>query len=565
MKEIIQLIQIKKYRKFFLWGASISLLTAAAAIYELHSTYILEVERAKIQSDNLSQVLEEQMFAIITRFDLTLSETVRTIEHQTGRRELDLIKFRKTLEARQKDIPEAQTFFIVDKNGYDVLRKKEGKKIYFGDREYFQAQKNLTDQRLFISKPIVGRLSGTPSVAFSRKFLNSDGTFGGVVAITIPLSYFRGIYSHIDVGREGSISLGSNENIIYARYPWNDNIIGAAIANHDVTNALFSGTTKVKHLDRKSAVDGTVRYGSTRRVGESKFFVYVGISKNEILAAWKKRCILYFCGFVFFWIGGAIHLVRFLQSQQELEERRKVSVQSAKLASLGEMASGIAHEINNPLAVIHSRTLHLRRQIDRGQYDPEAFKDSLTKINQTVDRIAKIIRGLKSFSRNAEGDPLVSTPLKSIVDNTLELCNEKFRHHRVILKVDPIPDITVDCRESQLVQVLLNLLNNAYDAVEDKKEQWVHISFNMVKRNHISIMVTDSGNGISEEVAQNIMNPFFTTKEVGKGTGLGLSISKGIVEGHKGDFYLDRKSINTRFVISLPIVQLNFETVKRAG
>lgn len=565
MKEIIQLIQVKKYRKFFLWGASISVLTAAAAIYELHSTYQLEVERAKIQSENLSQVLEEQLQAIITRFDITLSETTRALEHQNSKDRYKLGRLKKTLEARQKDIPEAKTFFVLDKDGYDYLRIKDGKKLYLGDRDYFQQQKESTHNKLIISKPIVGRMSGTPSVAFSRKLSKRDGTFEGIVGITIPLAYFRDMYARIDVGREGSISLGSNENIIYARYPWNDQIIGSTIKSHDVTDLLFNGGSNVKHMDRKSIVDGVVRYSSSRRVGDSKFFVYVGISRDEILSAWKKRCILYFGAFVFFWIGGAVHLVRFLQSQQELEERRKMSVQSAKLASLGEMASGIAHEINNPLAVIHSRTLHLRRQIDRGQYDPDSFKESLVKINLTVDRIAKIIRGLKSFSRNAEDDPFVSTPLKSIVDNTLELCGEKFRHHNVLLKVDPIPDITLDCRESQLVQVLLNLLNNGYDAVDGKEHRWVNVSFNMVKRNQISIMITDSGDGIPEEVAQNIMQPFYTTKDVGKGTGLGLSISKGIVEGHKGELYLDRKSSNTRFVISLPIAQANFGAIKRAG
>jgi C4-dicarboxylate-specific signal transduction histidine kinase len=238
---------------------------------------------------------------------------------------------------------------------------------------------------------------------------------------------------------------------------------------------------------------------------------------------------------------------------QELDDRKKSAIQTAKLTSLGEMASGIAHEINNPLAVISTRATQLRRQIERGQYDPEAFKASLLRINQTVDRIAKIIRGLKSFSRNAEQDAFDAVPLKSIVENTLELCNEKFRHQRVLLKVDTVPEAVLYCREAQLVQVLLNLLSNAYDAVERLDDRWTHVSFSIDQNEILSIMVTDSGEGIPEKIAQDIMQPFFSTKEVGKGTGLGLSISKGIIEDHKGNFYLDQKSKNTRFVIELPV------------
>lgn len=565
MKDVINLIQHKKYRRFILSGVGIGLVTLAAALYELHSSYKLEIDRAMIQSDNYSQVLEEQLSIILTKFDLTMSETIRTIENKRGKDLLNKEVIREVLEERQKDIPESKAFFVLDENGYDMFRFKDGKKLYLGDREYFRYQKNSIVDSLMISEPHIGRMTGVPSIVFSRKLVNRKNEFKGLVGISIPLTYFRDIYSKVDVGREGSISLGSNENIVYARYPWDEKYIGAKINNKDVIAELFAGKNPVKRMSRESRIDGITRYSSIRRVGNTKFFVYVGISKNEVLSAWRQRSFFYLAGFIIFWFGGAVYLLRFLKSMQELDERKKMAIQNAKLASLGEMASGIAHEINNPLAVIQSRTLHMKRQIDRGQYDPENFKESLQKINTTVDRIAKIIRGLKSFSRNADGDPLMPVSIKSIVENTLELCNEKFRNNQVILKVDPIPDITIHCRESQIVQVLLNLLNNAYDAVETRENRWVHLSFNMMRRNHISIIVTDSGEGIPETIAQNIMQPFFTTKDVGKGTGLGLSISKGIVEGHHGEIYLDRKNRNTRFVVSLPVCHVNYESLPQVG
>lgn len=525
-----------------LLGISIGVVTLAGAIYELRSTYQLEVNKAVVQSENLSHVLEEQLSAIITKFDLTMSETVRSIENKRGNGPLDKKAIREVLDERIEDVPEAKTFFVLDENGYDLFRLKDGRPLYLGDRDYFQEHKQSTTDHLIISRPYVGRLSNILSIVFSRKIIDKKNKFVGLVAITVPVSFFRGIYSKLDVGRDGAIYLTNDKNMLYASFPWSEGVIGSTInSNPDL------------------------RYGSLRRVGATKLNVYVGISKKEIHAFWERRCLFYSIAFLIFWVGGAVYLFRFLKSLHELDERKKMAVQNAKLASLGEMASGIAHEINNPLAVIHTRSLHLKRLIDRNQYDPEVFKENLSKINSTVDRIAKIIRGLKSFSRNAESDAFIPTSLKTIVENSLELCSEKFRHQLVLLKVDPIPDITIDCRESQLVQVLLNLLTNAYDAVEKNEERWVHLSFKVKSLNAVAIIVTDSGHGIPEEVAQNIMQPFYTTKEVGKGTGLGLSISKGIVDDHGGEIYLDRKSINTRFVIDLPIKNADLNQTKQAS
>ena len=120
--------------------------------------------------------------------------------------------------------------------------------------------------------------------------------------------------------------------------------------------------------------------------------------------------------------------------------------------------------------------------------------------------------------------------------------------HNIILKVSEIPQVTVLAREAQLAQVLLNLLNNSFDAVEEITNKWVSIDV-IDKDKKFQIRVTDSGAGIPSEILDKVMYPFFTTKEVGKGTGLGLSISKGIVEEHKGRIFIDPSMQNTCFVI----------------
>lgn len=239
----------------------------------------------------------------------------------------------------------------------------------------------------------------------------------------------------------------------------------------------------------------------------------------------------------------------------DLTEQKKshaIALQSTKMASLGEMAGGIAHEINNPLAIIQGKASQIIDQIESGAVDLERIKDSSAKIDAMTVRIAKIIKGLRSFSRNAENDPMERAKFSQVLEDSLELCKQKFKSKAVELRVKNEVDAVLECRPTQISQVLVNLLSNALDAIESLPEKWVSIESSVVDR-RIQVTVTDSGKGIPPAVIDKIMQPFFTTKEVGKGTGLGLSISKGIIEDHKGRFYYDASSPNTRFVIELPI------------
>ncbi|MGZ3771600.1 MAG: PAS domain-containing protein [Bdellovibrio sp.] len=229
-------------------------------------------------------------------------------------------------------------------------------------------------------------------------------------------------------------------------------------------------------------------------------------------------------------------------------------IHSSKLASLGEMAGGIAHEINNPLGIAQGKAKQLLRMIGKGKFTSEHAMEELGKIIETTERIAKIVKGLRSFSRNADKDPFVPIELNTLMNNVLGLCSERFKVHGVRLEIVPIAELILHCRSVQLEQVLVNLLNNAYDAVESLQEKWVHIDFRILEEK-IQILVTDSGNGIPPHIVNKLMHPFFTTKDVGRGTGLGLSISKGIIEDHQGQLWYDPSCPHTRFVIELPMAQ----------
>jgi signal transduction histidine kinase len=241
-----------------------------------------------------------------------------------------------------------------------------------------------------------------------------------------------------------------------------------------------------------------------------------------------------------------------LRAQEELERSRQTAAYSAKMAALGEMSGNVAHEVNNPLAAIMLRAHRLRTLVRQSPLDIAALERVSGDIEATVNRIRRIVDGLRTFARDAEHDPLRPEPVARIIADTVEICAERFRHHTIDLRVDPIPpDLQAVCRGIQISQILLNLLSNAYDAVENQSIRWVRIQ-TAADEARVRISVIDSGPGVPPDLENRIMEPFFTTKEVGKGTGLGLSVSKGIAEAHGGALSLERGSLDTCFVLTLP-------------
>lgn len=256
-------------------------------------------------------------------------------------------------------------------------------------------------------------------------------------------------------------------------------------------------------------------------------------------------------------VGVNFDISRQMHAEAAVAAQQAKLISSAKMSSLGEMAGEIAHEINNPLSVIVGRSEHLLRMLQKPAKDQIDLKpilnDGLNKIYETSIRIAKIINGLRTFSRNAENDPKERTSLRNIIQDTLDLCAERFKYHNVNINVDlgECESVEIVCRAVQISQVLLNLLNNSYDAIERLEDKWIEVKLRSTPTT-VTLSVIDSGHGIPENIQDKIMQPFFTTKEVGKGTGLGLGISKAIVEDHDGTLYYDKKSPNTRFVIEIP-------------
>jgi PAS domain S-box-containing protein len=256
-------------------------------------------------------------------------------------------------------------------------------------------------------------------------------------------------------------------------------------------------------------------------------------------------------------VGTAVDITERKQMEAQIEANKVQLVASARLSALGMMAGGVAHEINNPLGIIHALASDLRDMVkEEGSAPPEMVARNSARIRETADRIAQIVRSLRQISREGSRDILHPTHVNKVVEATLAICRERFRANAVeLILPGSVPELSISCREVQIEQILLNLLQNAFDAVvEQPGERWVRLNVHS-SEDSVVFSVTDSGPGIPEELRPRIMEPFFTTKPVGKGTGLGLSLSKSIAEEHGGKLEYSQDQGQTCFSLILPLAR----------
>ena len=238
------------------------------------------------------------------------------------------------------------------------------------------------------------------------------------------------------------------------------------------------------------------------------------------------------------------------EKDEQISQQQLKVFNAAKLASIGEMAGGVAHEINNPLAIISGNVHRLKILLSRGPLDKDKMLSILGKMDKMVHRISAIIQGLKyiSYEKTVKENNIF---IDKIINSTLDLCNEKFKSRGVTLNINIIDNLQVHCNEVQISQIILNLLNNAYDAIKGLKNPVINLTVKEIN-SYLVLSVSNSGPKIDGETAKKIFQPFFTTKPVGKGTGLGLSISKGIAESHNGDLSLNEDENLTTFELKIP-------------
>ena len=240
-----------------------------------------------------------------------------------------------------------------------------------------------------------------------------------------------------------------------------------------------------------------------------------------------------------------IHVQKSAEISLDLE--RQKGIQSSKLASLGELAASMAHEINNPLGIISAYTELMMQMPDIDEH----VASKLGIIFRSCERISHIVSNLRKFSRTDETAEHSKCSLAKIVKEAILLSKPRLKREIVSIEYEDNSDPQILCSEIQIEQVVLNLINNSIDAVKSLSNRWIKIELQVFDR-VIGLRLTDSGKGIPLEMQDKIFSPFYTTKKADEGTGLGLSIVEGILKDHNATIVYDRDSCNTSFVITFP-------------
>lgn len=243
---------------------------------------------------------------------------------------------------------------------------------------------------------------------------------------------------------------------------------------------------------------------------------------------------------------------------RELKEKEGQLIQSSKLASLGEMATGIAHEINQPLNVIKMITTGMLHFLKKGKTLPEEMlQEELTTTDGQIERMRKIINHLRSFSRKSSEIVTEEVDINIPLNDSLGFVKQQLMAHEIKIATDiagSLPKVMADA--NKIEQVFLNIFNNARDAMDERAagEHGKLLKIcSFTEKDQVFVTISDTGGGIPEHTREKIFEPFYTTKEVGKGTGLGMSISYNIIKDFKGSLNFEvEEGVGTTFKVAMP-------------
>ena len=523
-----------------LFGFSAVLLIWIGAAYFTHNERTQTEQGALQNAGNLSRAFEEQIIRSIRSVDQTLlyvrDSYARDPQH-----------FNMSLWQRNNEFLTGITFqlAIIDESGLMVASNIPGSipGVYLGDREHFTVHAQRNTDELFISKPVLGRVSKKWSIQMTRRVTMPDGSFGGVVVVSLDPDYLSQFYESIDVGENGSITLVGTDGIVRARGSKGPSTVGASLAN----TPLFTAYAQANfgHYDTKSKLDGLERLFVYRKVKGYPLLVVVGLADTEIFSSYvhNRNIDIGIAALLTVWLLGVTYLVT--RYQRMLAKTRDAAEAGTRARS--EFLAMMSHEIRTPM----NGVIGMAEVLLESGLRPDQLPCAKT-MRESAEHLLKIINDVLDFSK-LEADRVeieqVEFDLHDLVRNTVGVLSTRATEKQLDLSVNIAEDVPgrVVGDPARLRQLLLNLVGNGLKftneggvavTVEcDKGQTPQHV--------RLTFSVADTGIGIPADGLKLLFREFSqldsTIARRFGGTGLGLAICKRLIDLMGGTLMVESK------------------------
>ena len=525
-------------------------------------------------ASNLSKAFEENVLGTIRHLDEFL------------------VTLRRDYPDRKNQIPELITSYnrhsdreliiqlsITDASGIMVYNSKAmpDKPLDLSDREHVRVQVNSREDNLFISKPVLGRLSNKWSIQLTRKIMNHDGTFAGVVVLSVSPDYFTNFFRSIDVGSMGVITLLGMDGVIRARSTTplkGADPIGTTIP---ATNILIDPAASPVGIYRApSIIDGVARIVSYRRLKSYPLVVRIAFAEDEALSAlhWHRaniilQGVLASGGVVLiFWLARRLGIrqqlyteeletinnslqMRITEALAELRQKDQVMISQSRQAAMGEMIGNIAHQWRQPLNALAMVLGNIHLAYQYNELTDEYLQKTVENGNRLIQKMSTTINDFRNFFLPDREKARFSA--REQISHATGLVGAGLTSQNIMIHLDAPEDAELTGFPNEYSQVLLNLLINAKEAIKDSGAAEGNIRIRLFERDgQVCVSVSDNGGGIPIDVLDKIFEPYFSTKDMG--TGIGLYMSKMIIErSMNGSIEAHNIEGGAEFVIVTPI------------
>lgn len=508
--------------------------------------------------ENFRTLAENRRGAINLFFDERISQLVTLANTSTFEEVKDEAYVRKAFEVMEKRSKTFLDLGVINQEGIHLT--------YIGPYGKLLKEVNYKNEDWFNSVMHTGEYVSDIFLGFRKiphfiiAVLVRDKHEDWILRATINSDILQDIVEAAQLGKSGDAYIINRNNILQTKPRFGGEVMDKA------PGPDFSKTMNltIEMVD----VNGSKKLFAAVPIRSKQWVLVLKEDPREPLAPLlQAKYIVILLGLMgaFSIVGVALYTSRKLVNQLQLSDQKKAAsdemlMQSSKMAALGKMAAGIAHEINNPLAVIAEKAGWLKDLLAEEDVSTspnlKEFDETVSKIEYHVDRAKKVTHRLLGFARRME--PVTEkVDINKVLKETIGFLENEARFLNINLRTDfdaNLPLIISDT--TQLQQVFLNLMNNAIDAIGKDGEIKIQTQF-LAQLKKISIDIADNGPGIPKEILAKIFDPFFTTKEVGKGTGLGLSISYTIIEKLGGQIKVASEvGKGTTFNILLPVTEL---------